>query len=401
MNSKNALKLLCAATLLALAGGTSAQEALRPEIGKPLLAAQSLMRKGQFGAALAKVREAQAVPNPTPYEHFMLERMLGSAAAGAGDDALAVQAYTAVLASGQLKPAEQLQMDEALASAEYHRKDYEKAAGWADRYFQGGGNDPRMASLRLSANYLAGNFAAVVRDTQQKVSKIENTPPEADENTLRMLAASYSSLHDDAGYVRTLEKLLLHYPNPAYWADRLARLQNSAGFSDRLTLDFLRLELATGVMSTPAQYVELGELLLSRSLPIEAKRVIDAGFAAKVLGSGPDAPRHARLRAMANKQAAQDENSIDREVVPDRVPAEVNMGDALVSSGRAQRGIGLLQKALATGKVEHPGLASLHIGEALLASGKSQQAIRVFDSIHGDGGMTDLARLWAIYAHHA
>ena len=54
----------CAALLVALGvalgGGASAQETLRPEVGKPLQAAQELIKSGRYKEALAKVREAEA-----------------------------------------------------------------------------------------------------------------------------------------------------------------------------------------------------------------------------------------------------------------------------------------------------------------------------------------------------
>jgi len=79
-------RLFVAALMLA-AGLAQAQETLRPEIGKPLQAAQELLKEGKYKDALGKVREADAVSDRTPYENYILDRMRGSAAAGAGDDA--------------------------------------------------------------------------------------------------------------------------------------------------------------------------------------------------------------------------------------------------------------------------------------------------------------------------
>ncbi len=40
------------------AGAVHAQEALRPDVGKPLKAAEDMIRAGKFKEALAKIREA-------------------------------------------------------------------------------------------------------------------------------------------------------------------------------------------------------------------------------------------------------------------------------------------------------------------------------------------------------
>ena len=44
-----------------------AQESLRPEVGKPLQAAQELMKAQKYKEALAKIREADAVSGKTAY----------------------------------------------------------------------------------------------------------------------------------------------------------------------------------------------------------------------------------------------------------------------------------------------------------------------------------------------
>src|SRR6267142_5955488 len=114
---------LVAALLLAV-GMVHAQETLRPEVGKPLQAAQELMKEGKNKDALARIREADAVGNHTPYERFILDSMRGAAAARSGDEATASKSYEAVLASGRLQTSEKLPIIEALAGVAYRAKDY-------------------------------------------------------------------------------------------------------------------------------------------------------------------------------------------------------------------------------------------------------------------------------------
>ncbi len=58
-----------------------AQEAVRPEVGKPLQAARDLYKQGKYKEALAKVREAEAVPNRTAQENHLIEQMRAAVAA--------------------------------------------------------------------------------------------------------------------------------------------------------------------------------------------------------------------------------------------------------------------------------------------------------------------------------
>ena len=58
---------------------------VRAEVGKPLRAAQEAIRAGNFSDALARVAEAEAMPNLTPYESLVVLRLKAAAAYGTGD----------------------------------------------------------------------------------------------------------------------------------------------------------------------------------------------------------------------------------------------------------------------------------------------------------------------------
>src|SRR2546423_11146890 len=84
-----------AASALAQEPGAGGQT-VRPEIGKPIQAAIELLKSKKGKEALAKVREAQAVGDRTPYENYLIERVLGQAAAAAGDPTTAARAFEKV-----------------------------------------------------------------------------------------------------------------------------------------------------------------------------------------------------------------------------------------------------------------------------------------------------------------
>ena len=87
---------LLLALVAALTFGVSHAQGLRAEIGKPLQQAAEYIKAGKGREALAKVREAEAVPNRSPAEQLMVDRMKAAAAQRAGDMATAVQALEAV-----------------------------------------------------------------------------------------------------------------------------------------------------------------------------------------------------------------------------------------------------------------------------------------------------------------
>src|SRR5258708_19739361 len=81
--------VLCAGLML---GASASFEALaqakgegaRPEVGKPLQAAQSLLRQRKAREAMAEIAKAEAVPNLTPYERQIIAQMKASAASATG-----------------------------------------------------------------------------------------------------------------------------------------------------------------------------------------------------------------------------------------------------------------------------------------------------------------------------
>ena len=78
--------------------------------------------------------------------------------------------------------------------------------------------------------------------------------------------------NNSAGQTITLEKLLAYYPKKEYWAIYLARLPRKSGFSDRFSLDVMRLKLATGSLAKTEEFMEMAQLALQAGLAAGAVR---------------------------------------------------------------------------------------------------------------------------------
>ena len=84
MNRKSVYAGLCAALLLAAGAGFEAAaqgkgERVRPEVGKPLQAANALIKQRKGREALAEIAKAEAVPNRTAYENQIIAQMKAAA----------------------------------------------------------------------------------------------------------------------------------------------------------------------------------------------------------------------------------------------------------------------------------------------------------------------------------
>jgi hypothetical protein len=397
---KNLRSIALAAALL-LAAGAQAQDALRPDVGKPLQAAQELIKAGKYREALAKVREADAVGGKNANESYMVERMRIAAASGAGDVDTAAKSFEALAASGKVAPADKARMAESIAGGYYRAKEYGKAMQWGQRYFREGGTSPAIRTLLIQSQYLSGDYAGAARELTAEIQAAEKGGTAPAQDRLNLLLNAATQLKDPSSTVFALERLVTYYPRKEYWVDLLSRMQRKPGFSDRLVLDTYRLSLATGSMSAAADYMEMGQLALQAGHAIEAKQVVDRGFAANILGQGAEGERHKRLRDLVDKKIAEAKAARPAEEKEALAAKDGNglvaIGFAQAMGGEAAKGLLLMQQGIAKGGLKRPEDAKLHLGIAQVMAGdaKAQATLR---SVGGSDGTADLARLWSLYA---
>jgi hypothetical protein len=386
-----------AALALSTASLPAEAQGVRAEIGKPLQQAGELLKSGKAKEALAKVREADGVGGKSASEQLTIDRMKAAAAQRAGDTGTAVQALESIY--GRTSGAEQGQIAEQLASAYAQQRNNAKATEWLGKAVQAGNNGPGIKQLQSYLQSASGDYGAIARDAGAAVSAAEQGGRKPDEGELLRLADAQQRTGNMNGYVFTLEKLLLNYPKKDYWNAYLARLPRKQGFAERFGLDVLRLRLASGTLSKPEDFMELAQLALQAGVPAEATRVVEQGFKAGVLGTGPEAGRHQRLRDLALKQESESKAGLSKQAIEADGFKEgdglVKAGAAYVSMGEIDKGIDLIQKGMAKGGLKHPEDAKLRLGLAQLQSPKTKTVgVQTLRSIKGGDGASEIGRLW-------
>jgi hypothetical protein len=384
---------------LLLAAANAQSEPVRAEIGKPLQAARELINAKKYNDALAKLREAEAVPKRTAYENFLIEQMRASAAVAAGNNEEAIKALQALINSGRLGEAEQGRYAATLAGLHYRARDYKSAANWAQRALKANPGDGATRTLLIQSHYLSGDLAAAGREALADVQAAERAGQTPAEDKLQLLANIAGRNNGDrAAYLLALERLVTHYPKREYWADLLRRIESKPGFSSRLSLEVYRLRAATRTLETVPDYMEYAQLALQQGQAAEAKKVLDEGFAGGRLGKGDDAERQKRLLALASQRAASaadDLASAEAEAKASKSgEALVRIGLAYSGMGQHDKGIALIQEGIKKGGLRQPHDAALHLGIAQHRAGQKQRAAQTFRSVGGTDGTADLARLW-------
>ncbi|HEX3971307.1 MAG TPA: hypothetical protein VHX19_08280 [Stellaceae bacterium] len=374
----------------------------RPEVGQPVAQAGRLLQEKNYKEALQKLAAADAVPDKTPYERYVIEGTRAAIDLNSGDDRGAIKALEAVLATGILSPQDALVRIQALVQLDYKAKDFPATIAAANRYYQQGGTADEPRLLQAQAYYQQGDFAGAAKTARAILQADEKAGKKPDENLLLMLVSSEYQQKNEAGRIDALERLVALYPKPPYWTDLLAAVAQQPGFAtDRLALDLDRLKVATGAMKGAGDYMEAAQRALLAGLPGDAKAILDQGYAAGVLGKDTQADREKRLAAMAAQQAGDDSKTLAQQESDAAKAANglawEKLGEAYASYGQYDKAIAAYSQALQKRGLQRPDDARLHLGIAYLAKGDAVHARVALAAVRGDDGTRALARLWLIH----
>lgn len=386
-----------AATATATTGPT-----IRAELGPSVQAAQKALADKQYEVVLQQLALADAVPNRTPYENYVIEYMRYAAAASLRNGPLALKALEATIATDQADAELRLKLMDQASSAAYTLKDDTRSVQWARRAIEAGSTN-LATRLRLGQSlYNLGQHADATKVLEDLAARQKALTIKPTEQQLRLQAANYDKAKDAAGYTRMLEELLAAYPSPAIWGDRVSRLVNQPGFDDRLLIDALRLGRKTGAWTDGDPLVELAELALRNGFAVEAHTVLEAGYKDGLLGQGAQATAQNNLRQRVKGLAEADRKSPapEAKTLAARDAAfSFNTGWNLYTSDRAAEGLPLMEQALQRGLAKGADDARLRLATALAATGQADRArsllVAVRDAGHKDG-LSDLARLWLL-----
>ncbi|MFK3738448.1 tetratricopeptide repeat protein [Massilia sp. TN1-12] len=382
-------------------------DAVRPELFKLLDPAQikPLMDAKNYGEIQNRVTQAEAVPNRTPYEDYVLNRMKLTLATSTNNDAMATQALEAILATGKLPEADKANFTQALATYYYNAKNYPKAIELYKQIQASGKATDAVNSAMIRSYYLSGDYATALKLQRPVLDAMEQAGKTPTQEDLRLYASAANKAKDDTAYLNGLEKLASFYPSDDFWTDLISRgIVRKPGFQEANVTNVLRLQFAAVKQLSPEGYTELAELALKDGFPTEAKKVVDAGFAAGVLGTGSGAAQHRQLRDRATKGAADDAKNIAAgEASASKAKngaGLVNLGWAYVTMDQFDKGIGFIEQGIAKGGLKSPDEAKLRLGMAQARAGKKDQAISTFESVKAGGGLSDTAKYWILLLKH-
>ncbi|MFC4931923.1 tetratricopeptide repeat protein [Massilia sp. GCM10023247] len=379
------------------------QNTVRPELAKLFDPAQvqPLVSAKNFTELQNRIAQADALPNKTPYETYVVTRMKMVHASASGNDAEFMKTAQQVLQSGFEAKEMQPKLVLAMADVSYKAKNYAAAVEQLKRYESMGGDMTTARPLLVRAQYLNKDYASAKTQLLQTVADTEKAGKVPSQEDLKLLLSAANETKDNAAYETAVQKMIAYYPSDEMWSEMIrVGVIRKPGFDQNNYLPVLRLQHAVTKKMREDDYVDLAETALRDGFPTEAKNVLDAGYAAGVLGKGANAKAHDSLRSRANKGAADDAKNIatgEASASKSKNGAGlVNLGWAYVTMGQYDKGIGFIQQGIAKGGLKQPDEAKIRLAAAQAKAGRKDEAIKTFESVKAGGGLSDVARIWAL-----
>jgi hypothetical protein len=378
----------------------SDQPTVSNKLAKPLKAAQDAINAKNYDEALSKIREAQALPEKTADDSYVINTLMLKIYAGKNDIAGAVPILEQLVSAKYTTADQRKTWLKAIAQYYYQQKDYNKALDYAEQDVKAGANDNDTVELVAKSQFQLGKYKDAAASMQEIIGKMEKP----DEDSLKLLWVSNDKAGDKAGAAKAIEKLVAYYPKPEYWQNALASLVNADTKDAHLQLNVYRLMNDVGVLKRGIDYSEMAELSLDQGYPGETQTVLQKALSENVFTEQRDKDRYQHLLDGAKQRAAADQASLpNQEKDASNAPGGdklVQVGAAYMSYGQNDKAIADIQKGIAKGSLKYPDEANLLLGIAQLRSHNAADAQRSFEKVSSssNAGYARLGKLWALHA---
>lgn len=402
---------LAAATALtpALAQRNKEQPAAQPgtvqidqkKLSKPVRAglaeAQKLEQAGDLPGALTRVQTLEAGGLANSTDVFFVQQTKIGLGQKLKDDKVVESALTALLDNEFVPAVEKSKYRRVLGGMALKRNDYQAAT----KTFEGlAAENPSDAQtlFDLGELYRSQKQTAKAIDAYRRAiaaTQAAGEKPSEDWYKRSVQLAYDANLMAETR--ATSMAWLTAYPTPANWGVMLQNFGVSAKLDDNGDLDNYRLRRAAGALSGESDYLNYADTALRRTLPGEAKAVLDEGIAKGQLTASK--PQVKEMTAGLDKRAAADRASLGGLEKEARAAGtgKLAMGtaDAYLGYDNWAKAADLYRVAIAKGGVD-ANVANTRLGIALARSGDKAGAAAALGAVKGEPRET-LAAYWTLW----
>jgi hypothetical protein len=405
---KRFVRAAFAASLFAASAGAllvpssaQADEKVSKAESAPLLAAQKATQAGDLQGALTALQAAQAVPDRTPYDDYVINRFLSATEANLKDYPKAGLAFDAITASPELA----LQSD-ADKKAVYH--DSLVVNGilqhWQTVVTDGqqlealkANDDATYAEIAI-AYYTLKDTANAQAYAQKSIDMAKAAGKQPEQAALQIVMNSQASSHDQSAALATLETMAVSYNSPDSWRQLTEVALGTRNLKDIDALYIYRLRFATGAMGQGVDFLAMASVANQLGYPTEALSVLQQGITSGKISGGQAGAQLTKARSGANEDERQLASLAAAAEHAKTGESDVKQAEDYWGYGRYADAETFARSAIAKGGLKDPSEGAMILGMALVEQNKNDDAIAAFAQVSGSEGRTKAAHLWSLYA---
>jgi hypothetical protein len=291
----------------------AAKDAAKPKLSKaaskPLADAQKAFAAKDWALMLAKVKEAQALPNLTDYDTYIVNYFMGLAYFNAGDKASATPCFVAAAESTAAPPEERNNALRIAVELENEARNYAKVIELGQLADKAGAVDGGLAAVVSVAYYDGKDYPNAKIFAQRSIDLDTAAGKLPDRGAYQVMLMVQNRQKDIPGEIKTLEIMSTNYGVAEDWGhliDVSLGMLPKSGTREIAALYIYRLRLTAGAETPADEYLLVADLALALRYPGEAQKALQQGIAAGTLSQASAA---AALNK-ANAQARADEPTL-------------------------------------------------------------------------------------------
>ncbi|HWD49495.1 MAG TPA: hypothetical protein VG309_06180 [Rhizomicrobium sp.] len=383
--------------IVLLPDAATAAPKLTKDVQIALVAAQKSASAGDYPTALAAVKQAQAVSNPTDSDTLQINNFLGFIDINlkdyAGADA-ALEAAADSPAIGDLDATNQKQLYHNAILLSAQNQHWSKVIAYQPKLDALQGNDDTTYAVTAQAYYFAKDSANAKLYAQKSIDAAKAAGKQPNEAVMQIVMGSQAATDQNAAEA-TLEQIVLTYSRRDDWDQLVGVSLGTKGLSNSDALNMYRVLYIQGPMKSADDYTYMGSLAEAQRNGVEARNVLQAGVSAGKITA------NATL-AKARGEAAGDEKIISQALAAASKSKKgedgMEVAQDLWGYGRYADVETMATQAKAKGGLKDPGEANVLIGMAQVAQGKYDQGVATLGQVTGSPGRLRAAHLWTLYA---
>jgi predicted Zn-dependent protease len=332
----------------------------------------------------------------SPDARYFVGRYQFAIGLGTNNTQLQAQGLDAMVASGGGDPTKMAPVYRSQGVLAVQAKDYAKAEAAYARWAQLAPNDADVVLATAEVKFRQNKPQEALPLFQRAISTQEAAGQAVPENVY--LAALQSALNAKMWPAAlTLSKTVVsRFPNQKNWRNALLVYRQNADLEPTALLDLLRLMRAAKALDAGGEYVQLADLLARGRFYVEARSVVEEGFASgKVSRTNGDAG--AILKEVGGRVSG-DRAALEGLQARARTEAKgefaLRIAEGLFGHGDYAKAADLYRVALQKGGVDS-NLVNTRLGIALAMAGQRAEADAAFKAVTGP--RTALASYWLLW----